>query len=409
MSIRWITSLLGTAPAHEAANFIDVQIIDVRDLVDKSGNRPEEVREKIMIGVGYLEKNIKTIICCDYGISRSNAIASGILAVHNKITLEAAVRMVQEATGEMEIKLDPLQSVRKAIEGKAFHTKNITGKRTILVTGSSGFIGSAICKRLQEEFIVVSPSRENLDLEKGCTQLSLMVSESKVDCIIHLANPRIYTSNVGLGKTLAMLRNILEVCVAHDVSLIYPSSWEIYSGYSGSLLVDESIPAFPLGPYGETKHLAEMLINHWKSTTDIRCAVVRSSPVYGLGGTQPKFIYNFIEKAKNSKPIFTHRYLNGPPSLDLLNINDFADAIMRVCRQEYFGVLNLGTGIATSTIEIAERIKTIFNSPSVIMQIRIDSNTASISMNSHKAQTILNWAPKIALENGLSLLCGNTD
>ena len=403
MTIRWITELLGTAPAAEVRGLGGFELVDVRDLVDKAGNRTDAVKEKILVGVQHLRNGSKTIVCCDYGISRSNAIAAGILAVHDQLSFLDAVRMVQDRTGETEIKLDPLEAVRGAIED------NNPGDRakdqhTILITGAQGFIGTAVCKRLENQFEVIAPSREQLDVELGSTQLSLLAAGHNVNCIIHLANPRVFTSNIALGKTLAMLRNVLEVCATRDISLIYPSGWEIYSGYAGSLLADEAVPAFPHGPYGETKHLAELLLGHWQQTNNIRCAIVRSSPVYGTGTPKPKFLFNFIEKARRSETIVTHRYLNGDASLDLLHIDDFVDAIVRTCVQEYVGVLNVGTGITTTTPAIAEMLKHELGSSSRVEQTQIDSHTASIAMNYQKANRVLGWQPKVMLQDGLKRL-----
>ena len=92
MSIRWITSHLGTGPALLVRQEADMNIIDVRDLVDKAGNRSEAVRQKITEGCDSLRTGKKTVVCCDYGISRSNAVAVGILAMHEAISFEAAVR-----------------------------------------------------------------------------------------------------------------------------------------------------------------------------------------------------------------------------------------------------------------------------------------------------------------------------
>lgn len=400
MTIRWITPLLGTAPADGVGLITDEAIIDVRDLVDKVGNRPDAMYKKIKEGVASLDKGIKTIVCCDYGISRSNAIAAGIISMHEDLSFEEAVRVVQAATGETEIKLEPLDAVRKALNHKPSLHKS-TDKRSVLVTGGSGFIGRAVCKLLEREFIVIAPSSSQLDIESGSTQLSLLVMENDIDCIIHLANPRVYTSNIALGKTMTMLRNVLEVCVSNDVGLVYPSGWEVYSGYSGSLLVDETVPALPLGPYGETKYLAEFLIKHWEATTNLRSAIIRSSPVYGPGSDKPKFIYNFIEKAKKEEKIITHHYLNGSPALDLLHIDDFVNMLFKVVQKRYFGVLNVGSGVITSTKEIAEILKLEIGSISEIEQTQIESNTPRITMDYTKADKTLNWKPKIKLQEGL--------
>ena len=402
MTIRWITALLGTAPAEGLEVLGTFHLVDVRDLVDKAGNRTEAVREKIMSGVSYLKKGVKTIVCCDQGISRSNAVAAGILAVYENMNFTDAVRIVQNKTGEQEIKLEPLDAVRCAIEGKiSGNVLTNTGNRTILVTGAQGFIGRATCVRLANNCTIISPTHTELDLEQGCTQLSLLVRQYSVDCIIHLANPRVYTSTIALGKTLAMLRNVLEVCVSSGIQLIYPSGWEIYSGYTGTMLVDEATPALPRGPYGETKYLAELMIKHWQKTTPICCSILRSSPVYGNTSNKPKFIFNFLEKAKDARPIITHRYINADPSLDLLHIDDFVDAVAKVCLQKYIGTLNIGTGILTSTQSVAEIIKAELRSKSEIKHTQIDAYTACIAMNSKKAAEVLNWRPTIGFNNGL--------
>ena len=111
MSIRWITAQLGTAPALQFEVADDMNVIDVRDLVDKGGNPVEAVREKIAAGHESLRSGKRTVVCCDYGISRSNAVAAGILARHESLPFAAAARRVLEATGETEVKLGPLEVV----------------------------------------------------------------------------------------------------------------------------------------------------------------------------------------------------------------------------------------------------------------------------------------------------------
>ena len=143
MSIRWITPMLGTAAATAAQGIPDISIVDVRDLVDKAGNGSGPVQEKIRQGVELLTQGKRTVVCCDYGMSRSNAVATGILATFEKIGFEKALRRVQEATGEAQIKVEPLNAVRDAL-GLRLSAKPTTAQRTILVTGGSGFLGQAM-------------------------------------------------------------------------------------------------------------------------------------------------------------------------------------------------------------------------------------------------------------------------
>ena len=257
---------------------------------------------------------------------------------------------------------------------------------------------------VNSEFKLISPTRDQVDISTGSTKLDLLAGEESVDCIIHLANPRVYTSNVAMGQTLTMLRNVIDVCLAKDISLIYPSGWEIYSGYAGTIHADESTPALPRGPYGETKYLSELLIDHSRRIHGLRCSVLRSSPVYGLTSDKPKFIFNFFKKAIQEQKIVTHHYINGNPKLDLLHIDDLVLAIVGTLRSRFIGNLNIGTGRLSSTLKIAEMIRDELGSSSLIEQIEINANVASISMDYRRATFELDWKPTIFLEKGLKSL-----
>jgi UDP-glucuronate decarboxylase len=311
-----------------------------------------------------------------------------------------------EKIGETEIKLEPLEAVRQAISGIAKPAEP-TAKRRILLTGAGGFIGSALRGQLSLQFDVIALKRNELDVEAGSTWLSILAAEHSVDTIVHLANPVVYTSNRALGPSLTMLRNVIDVCVTQDITLVYLSSWEVYSGYAGVLHADEALPLLPRGPYGEAKQLAETMIAHRHRIDGLRCALIRSSPVYGPGSSKPKFIFNFLEKAVCSEDIVTHRYLNGDASLDLLYIDDLVSLLTKVCQERYVGTLNIGTGVLTSTPAIAKYLKDALKSRSRIDYVSIKSHAAHIAMNYRRAKTELGWEPKIPLSDGLQLVLKN--
>lgn len=402
MSIRWINERLGTAPAEEALATPDIYALDVRDMVDKSGNSSKTVRVKVAEGVERLRAGARVVVCCDYGISRSNSIAAGILAAFADIPFWEAVRVIQRETGESEIKLEPLMAIYHAMADQTEIRK--TGRQKLLVTGASGFIGSAFCKAVAGEFDLVIPSRNDVDLARGATSLGVLAAESEVDCIVHLANPRIYTSNAALGQTLTMLRNVLDVCIANGIRLVYPSGWEVYSGYAGDIYADETIPSHPLGPYAETKVHAERMIQHFVDTYGLRCALLRSSPVYGLGSDRPKFIHNFVAKARRGEVIRTHRYLNGDPALDLLHIDDLVSALVSLCRSDCNQAFNIGTGITTSTIDVARMLVHMLSSSSSVEQVEIKAQTARIAMNFSAANRLLDWSPQVTVKQALKEL-----
>lgn len=399
--MRWITEQLGTAAAADAIAG-DVITVDVRHLVDKHGNSVADLRKVIDEGVRLIQDGRKVVVCCDYGISRSNAIAAAILACASGTPFDTALATVMLATGEREIKVDVLAQVRTALgEEQA----SVAPAPRILVTGGSGFVGRAVLRELQGQCEVLAPPRGELDLAAGAAALDLLVRQHHISHIIHLANPRVVTNSAALGETLVFLRNVLEVCKHNHLRLIFRSGWEIYSGYhSDHLLADERLPVFVKGPEGETKMLCESLIDHYCRLYSLECALLRSSPVYGGSGDRPKFICNFIEKALIGEPITTHRYRNGEPRLDLLHVDDFARAVVAVVNTGFHGTLNLGSGEMVGTRQIAEWIVREIRSGSAVDSRDIEDYTANVVMDISKAFNQISWSPRIDWRSGLQRL-----
>ncbi len=127
------------------------------------------------------------------------------------------------------------------------------------------------------------------------------------------------------------------------------------------------------------------------------------SPVYGAGTDKPKFIYNFFQKALENETIFTHKYLNGFPELDLIHINDIVRAIECVvnAKPDNSFDLNIGSGIGYSTSDIAKMIKEICNSNSEIIHHEINDFVANIVMDTSKAKKVFGWEPTIDIKEGL--------
>jgi len=403
MMIRWIIpEKLGTA-AHISDIGDIANILDVRDLVDRSGNSVDIIKSKIDEAIAFLETGKKVVVCCDYGISRSNAIAAGILSKLSKISLASALKEVIQRTGEKEIKIDVLNMVRLALNEQL--NEHISTQKNILVTGGSGFVGKALLPLMKGKYSCFALASKDMDLLSGAAELDLYVKENTISHIVHLANPRIYTSNKSLGNTLTMLRNILEVCKNNEIALIYPSGWEIYSGYASShLMANESLPLNPKGPYGETKWLCETLINMYIEKYNLKCAILRSSPLYGVGGERPKFIWSFIDSALKSLPIKTHNFLNGSPGLDLMCVDDFCRAVIAVLDNDYFGRLNLGTGRLISTKKAAEIIRDYVHSSSAIEFVDISEYAPNIAMDSSLAREVLGWSALVGFEEGVKKL-----
>jgi nucleoside-diphosphate-sugar epimerase len=401
--IRWITESLGTAAASEIFDEMGLVVIDARSLIDGAGNSAEKIQALIDKGVSSLLAGRKTVICCDHGMSRSNAIAAGVLSRFQKIPVLSAIRLVQDSTGEMDIKPGPLKAVISALE--ELTKPQLIKSGAVLLTGSSGGIGSVLSAPEVQRFSLLMPSRSDLDLGVGSTRLQILVKELGADTIIHLANPPISATNLALGRSLTMLKNVIDVCLSENIRLIFPSCSDVYFGYEGFMEVNEGVARNPKGHRGESKHLAEILIDHYRQKYGLRCTVLRLARIFGTQNNSPKFIYNLIERARKGLHLETHVFENAEPGLDLLHVEDAVAAMVRALEYPVDGDFNLGSGTTITSHQIACIIRERYGAQSEIHPIQLKGQTSVIAMNHRKASDLLGWFPRKAFIGWLKETC----
>ena len=402
--IRWIIDgVLGTA-AFSSINSQDrACIIDVRDLVDKPGNTQVSVKKKIDRALEAMGHGERVVICCDYGISRSNAVAAGVLAKAKNIPFEQALRKVVQTTGEKHIKVEMTHIVRSAIEDDSTKGPILKRKSKILVTGGNGYLGKSLLNRTSGKFDL--ETSDTLNLLEDTVGLDEYVRQNNISTLVHFASPRIWNTNKALGETLVILRNVLDVCRENDIKLILPSHKDIFSGYrTEKLIATEDTPPKPKGLYGETKFFSELLVRQYHEEYGLQFLIVRAPSVYGANTQKPHFIQQAIRKAHNNQDITTHTYSNGAPTLELLHVDDYISAMEQIIKKDISGILHLGSEELKTTKEIAEEICTQLKSKAKTLAMEIDDFTPNIKMNYSRALEDLNWRPLVGLQKGLQNL-----
>ena len=86
----------GLHQTNKYENAIDSwQILDVRDLFDDDSNSLKDYKEKIDLAWDLIQKHGKVVICCVAGISRSNAVALGVLVKYFNMDFYEAWELVK--------------------------------------------------------------------------------------------------------------------------------------------------------------------------------------------------------------------------------------------------------------------------------------------------------------------------
>jgi len=398
--VTWLTERVGVASRHEGlSSDFNVRVIDVSDLVETGGNDPGRLREKLKDAqnelaleymTGYQPRRV--IVVCDKGIVRSSMFALTLL-VETGVKPEDALAKVVEKVGSQAINLDLMQDLQKA-----------TWKKRILVTGGTGFIGSHLIPVLAQHYQVISFPRAGLNLVDGPFELHRVVDEHKIDLIIHLAHPRNRNLLPSMPEALLMMRNVLEVCRVKKLPLIYLSGLNVFGDERNIDWISSDAPRVPSDLYGQTKYLCEQLAENYWLAHDVKTTILRASYVYGKGMDEDSVICKFMYKAQRNLPIIVHRYNNGCQVLDFLHVNDLVQAILLAVEQPGIGPFNIGTGIGTSTRELAEIILEATASKSVVQVVNVTGGGPRRVVNPAEAAKVLNWKSTIALRDGLKEL-----
>ena len=229
----------------------------------------------------------------------------------------------------------------------------------VLVTGSAGFVGAHLVKRLLEttDYLIVgldnlnpyydvSLKEERLRLTKNDRYTFLkgdladkvlidkLFDENKFDVVVNLAaqagvrysitNPDAYIISNIIG-----FYNILEACRHHPVEhLVYASSSSVYGGNKKVPFSTDDKVDNPVSLYAATKKSNELLANAYSKLYNIPTTGLRFFTVYGPMGRPDMAYFGFTNKLIKGETIEIFNY--GNCKRDFTYVDDIVEGIIRV-------------------------------------------------------------------------------
>jgi len=177
-------------------------------------------------------------------------------------------------------------------------------------------------------------------------------------------------------------------------------------------LTDEKSMIHPTSIYGITKQVQEQMVLTTCRSIGIDAIGFRYQNVYGVGQslTNPYtgILSIFSGQLLNNQEL--NIFEDGQETRDFVNIEDVVDATMLGIEYSnpIVDTFNVGTGIASSVLDVAQMLKSNYRSEASINisgNYRIGDirhNAADIS----KIKYILGFQPKVTLEQGIKEFCG---
>ncbi|MFP3234361.1 MAG: GDP-mannose 4,6-dehydratase [Sulfolobaceae archaeon] len=291
-----------------------------------------------------------------------------------------------------------------------------------LISGGAGFLGSHLIEYLRDHEIVVVDDFSTAKYFESYSNIKLIKEKienfntnEKFDYVIHLAarpSPEDYTKypvETMLSNSLGTYRT-LEIARKSDAIYMYTSSSEVY-GNAEIIPTPEEYwgKVNPIGIrscYDESKRFSEALIMSYYREYGLDVRIQRPFNVYGPrlreDGSYGRVVSRFIYQALKGEEITI--YGDGKQTRAFLYVEDWVEATLKMLFTKGLKgeVINIGSDKETRIIDLANMIITLTGSKSKIRYLppRPDDpprRAADIS----KAKRLLNWEPKISLEEGL--------
>lgn len=301
-------------------------------------------------------------------------------------------------------------------------------KKTTLITGAAGFLGSHLCDRfIKEGHHVIAMDNlitgdiKNIEHHFSNDHFEFIEHDvtkhieipGKLDYILHFASPAspidylkipIQTLKVGALGT----HNCLGLAKAKKARMLVASTSEVY----GDPLVHPQSedywgnvnPVGPRGVYDEAKRYMEAITMAYHSFHGVDTRIVRIFNTYGprMRLNDGRALPAFIGQALRGENLTV--FGDGSQTRSFCFVNDLVEGIYRLLMSDYYMPVNIGNPDEISLKDFAEEILALTgNKVKIIYKPLPVDDPKQRQPDITKAKQLLGWEPKISRKEGLKI------
>ena len=232
-------------------------------------------------------------------------------------------------------------------------------KKTILVTGSAGFIGFHLCRHLLElgyhvvgidaltDYYDPDLKKDRLDILsanagynhnqlriENFAELEAVFAACKPDFVVHLAAQAGVRYSIDFPSEYVQTNlvgtfNILELSKSYDVShLLMASTSSVYGANDTMPFKEVQKTDTPLSFYAATKKSNELMAHSYSHIFELPITMFRFFTVYGPWGRPDMALFKFIKAIENDQPIDIYNY--GKMKRDFTYVEDLVFSIAKL-------------------------------------------------------------------------------
>lgn len=302
-------------------------------------------------------------------------------------------------------------------------------KKTFLVTGGTGFIGSNICKLLIKKnhnvkvfdnnfrgsLSKIKKVKNKIKFIKGDIRNKELLNRSlqNTDAVIHLAyvnGTKYFYSKPVLILDIAIkgIINIIEACIKNKVKELYlASSSEVYqtpvkipTNEMESLKIPDIFN--PRYSYGGGKILTELMGVHYGKKYFKKLIIFRPHNVYGKDMGNEHVVPEFINRFKSLKGKKFKIQGSGNEIRSFIYIEDFLQAFDLILRKgKHLNIYNIGTSEKIKIKDLAFKLAKIYKKKILLKRTALAKGGTKIRLPDIQKIKSLGFKKKFNLEKGL--------